>query len=275
MAINRIYTSVNRNLFFDFCHNSREEAKLPGAVAKAFNVLRLLRRSPTPLSVSEVARSVHIAVSTAYAILSELQAQGAVIQEADKRYRLGPAIYYLGAAFARSAPISRGIWSELTELAQEFSVTAAIAVPWENHHLILNVHQHGDGELEVAFGGRVPIDAGSWGKAYYAWSLTEPKSLTRFTAHSITDLAAYRAQVERTRERGYATDNEEFALGVGAVAAGVTSERGFEGVASLMAPISQMNELGFETVGRRLAGIASRASFALGDLRRMKVVGIE
>ena len=248
---------------------------MPSAVTKAFNVLRLLRRSPSAVSVSEVARSVHIAASTAHAILSELQAQGAVTQDADKRYRLGPATYYLGAAFARSAPISRGIWNELTEVARELSVTAAIAVPWENHHLILNVHQHGDGEIEVAFGGRVPIDAGSWGKAYYAWSQTEPGKPTKFTSHSIVDAQEYRGHVERTRERGYATDSEEFTLGVGAVAAGVTSERGFEGVASLMAPITQMTELGFDAVGRRLAGVASRASFALGDLRRMKVVGIE
>jgi DNA-binding IclR family transcriptional regulator len=248
---------------------------LPSAVTKAFSVLRLLRRSPTAVSVSEVARSVRIAPSTAHAILSELQAQGAVTQDGDKRYRLGPATYYLGAAFARSAPISRGIWNELTEVARELSVTAAIAVPWENHHLILNVHQHGDGELEVAFGGRVPIDAGSWGKAYYAWSQVEPGGPTGFTPNSVTDPAEYRSQVDRTRERGYATDNEEFTMGVGAVAAGVTSERGFEGVASLMSPISHINELGFDAVGRRLAGVASRASFALGDLRRMKVVGIE
>jgi DNA-binding IclR family transcriptional regulator len=248
---------------------------LPSAVTKAFNVLRLLRRSQNAVSVSEVARSVRIAASTAHAILTELQAQGAVTQDADKRYRLGPATFYLGAAFARSAPISRGIWNELTEVARELAVTAAIAVPWENHHLILNVHQHSDGELEVAFGGRVPIDAGSWGKAYFAWSRTDPGPATRFTPKSITDPAEYRAQVERARERGYATDNEEFTIGVGAVAAGVTSERGFEGIASLMAPISQMDELRFDVVGRRLAGVASRASFALGDLRRMKVVGVE
>jgi DNA-binding IclR family transcriptional regulator len=254
-------------------HVRREE--LPSAVTKAFNVLRLLRRSQNAVSVSEVARSVRIAASTAHAILTELHAQGAVTQDADKRYRLGPATFYLGAAFARSAPISRGIWNELTEVARELSVTAAIAVPWENHHLILNVHQHSDGELEVAFGGRVPIDAGSWGKAFFAWSQTDPGPATRFTSKSVTDPAEYRAQVERARERGYATDNEEFTIGVGAVAAGVTSERGFEGIASLMAPISHMDELGFDVVGRRLAGVASRASFALGDLRRMKVVGVE
>lgn len=245
------------------------------AVTKAFSVLRLIRKSQTSVSVSEVARSLHTAASTAHAILADLQAQGAVTQDTDKRYRLGPTTFYLGAAFARSAPISRGIWNELTELSRDLSLTAAVAVPWENHHLILNVHQHGDGEVDVAFGGRVPMDAGSWGKAYYAWSRIEPGVPTAFTPNSITDMAEYRAQVDKVRERGYATDNEEFTLGIGAVAAGVTSERGFEGVASLVGPISQVTEIGLDVVGRRLAGVASRASFALGDVRRMKVLGVE
>jgi DNA-binding IclR family transcriptional regulator len=249
---------------------------LPSAVTKAFGVLRLLRRRQTAVSVSEVARTVRIAPSTAHAILSELQAQGAVVQDPDRRYRLGPATFYLGAAYARSAPITRGIWTELTELARELRLTAVIALPWENHHLMLNVHQHGGGEIDVAFGGRVPIEAGSFGKAYYAWSgVTPPAAIARFTPGSTTDPDRYREEIERTRDRGYATDHEEFTVGVGALAAGVTSERGFEGVASLIGPISQMNELGFDAVGRRLAGLASRASFALGDLHRMRVVGVE
>ena len=245
------------------------------AVTKAFSVLRLIRKSQSSVSVSEVARSLHTAASTAHAILADLQAQGAVTQDSDKRYRLGPTTFYLGAAFARAAPISRGIWNELTELSRDLALTATIAIPWEHHHLILNVHQLGDGEIEVAFGGRVPLDAGSWGKAYYAWSRLEPDQPHAFTPNSVTDLAEYRSQVERARERGYATDNEEFTTGIGAVAVGVTSERGFEGVASLIGPISLMNEIGFDAVGRRLAGVASRASFALGDMRRMKVLGVE
>src|SRR5207248_9254616 len=136
-----------------------------------------------------------------------------LIQDADRRYRLGPATFYLGAAFARSAPITRGIWTELTELARELGLTAVIALPWENHHLMVNVHQHGGGEIDVAFGGRVPIEAGSFGKAYYAWSGAEPPgTIAGFTAVSVTDASRYREEVARTRERGYATDNEEFTI---------------------------------------------------------------
>jgi len=250
-------------------------AALASALAKAFGVIRHLRRSEAPLALGEIARSVKIAPSTAHSILAELVAQGAVIQTRDKRYRLGPSTFYLGASYVRSLAIYRAIWSDLVEIARELSLTAVIAVPWENHHLMVSVHPNGGRDLDVALGGRVPIEAGSFGKAYFSWSGAEiPANLRSFTPNSITDPQQYRSEVDRTLDRGYATDHEEFTVGVGAVCAGVTSEAGFEGVASLIGPITYVSDLGFDTAGRHLSGLASRSSSALGDSKRMKVVGL-
>jgi IclR family transcriptional regulator, acetate operon repressor len=249
---------------------------MAGAVSKAFSVIRLLRRTPTSLSLTDIARSVKIAPSTAHSILNELMAQGAVLQDGGRRYRLGPATFYLGAAYVRNVPIYRGVWSELVELSREIGLTAVIAVPWEHHHLILNVHSNGAPGVEVAFGGRVPIDAGAWGKAYFAWSGEEiPKELIRHTPKSITDPARYRAEVEQARERGYSFDEEEFVLGGSAVASAVTSENGFEGIAALIGPVRSMAEIGSAEAGRRIAGVAARGSYALGDHSRVQIVGVE
>jgi|HubBroStandDraft_4_1064222.scaffolds.fasta_scaffold181061_2 DNA-binding IclR family transcriptional regulator len=246
------------------------------AVMKAFRVLRLLRRTPGPLSLTEVSRSLKIAPSSAHSILNELLDQGAVTQDPDKRYRLGPSTFYLGAAFARGVPIYRGIWNDLVAIARELSLTAVIAVPWEGHHLILSVHQSGGSDVDVAFGGRVPLDAGSWGQAYHVWADATPLGeLHSYTAKSITDAGEYNLALGRARLRGYATDNEEFTTGVGAVTSGVTSERGYEGIASLVGPIAHMSEIGFDVAGRRLASLVSRGSFALGDPGRIRVVGSE
>jgi DNA-binding IclR family transcriptional regulator len=228
------------------------------------------------MTVNELARASHIAPSTAHTILAELQSQGAVIQDRDRRYRLGPASFYVGATFARNLPIYRCIWNDLTALARELSLTAVIALPWEEHHLMVSVHQHGDGALEVAFGGRVPLDAGSFGKAFYAWSGSPiPTKFAAFTSDSITNPTEYKKAVVRAREDGYSTDKEEFTVGVGAVATAVTSETGYEGLASLIGGISQMNEIGFDIAGRRLGGLAARTSFGLGDMRRLKTLGAE
>lgn len=249
---------------------------MPGAVHKAFNVIRLLRRTPNALTLTEIARGVKIAPSTAHSILSELSDQGVVLQDGERRYRLGPALFYYGAAYARGAPIYRSSWRDLVNLSRELSLTAVVAVPWDNHHLILNVHGTGTSGIEVAFGGRVPIDAGAWGKAYFAWSGEKlPSRLTAYTPNAITDVKKYGAEIDRSRQMGYALDVEEFVLGAGAVAAPVTGESGFEGIAALVGLVSEIEHVGQHELGRRLAAVVSRASYTLGDHSRMRVVGEE
>ena len=246
---------------------------MASALNKAFRVIRLLRRNG-PTSLTEVARSLKLAPSSAHSILGELLNEGIIVQDVDRRYRLGPSMFYLGAAYARSVPIYRAGWSQLVEAAREFTLTAVIAVPWEKHHLMLAVHHNGGPDLDVAFGGRVPLDAGSFGKAYFAWSgVKVEKQLTAYTPDSITDMRQYSIDLAQARERGYATDGQEFTVGVGAVTSGVTSDRGFEGIVSMIGSIAQFNASGFDNAGRRLAALAARASFALGDPGRVKVVG--
>jgi IclR family acetate operon transcriptional repressor len=228
------------------------------------------------MSLTDIARSVKIAPSTAHSILNELLAQSAVVQDNGRRYRLGPASLYLGASYVRNVPIYRGAWSELVELSGDVGLTAVIAVPWEKHHLILSVHHDGGPGIEVAFGGRVPIDAGAWGKAYFAWSGDDvPATLASHTPKAIVDRKQYVNEVKRARELGYAIDDEEFVLGASAVASAVTSENGFEGVAALTSSSRRMAEVGADEAGRRLAHVASRASYALGDHTRVRVVGAE
>jgi DNA-binding IclR family transcriptional regulator len=247
------------------------------AINKAFSVITLLRRSGTPMTLTEIARTLRIAPSTTHSILNELAAQGVVTQDGDRRYRLGPATFYLGASYARGAPIYRSVWRDLIEVGREMSLTAVVAVPWQDHHLILNVQNGGTSDIEVAFGGRVPIDAGAWGKAYYAWSDNQPPTgkPASYTSETTTRLEDYEMELRRSRDQGYAVDLEEFIIGAGAVASAVTSEAGFEGVSALIGAIGDLKSVGIDEAGRRVAAVASRASYALGDHSRVRVVGVE
>jgi IclR family transcriptional regulator, acetate operon repressor len=256
--------------------SATDQENRASAVGKAFAVLRVLRRSPNPMTLTAVAESVHIAPSSAHSVLTQLLKEGAVVQDADKRYELGPALFYLGSSFARGSRIYRAVWMELVQAANELAVTAALAVEWDGHHLVLNSHRAGDSDVRVPFGGRVPIDGGSWGKVHFAWSDAElPDKLPGYTDASITDLDRFRNEIAIARRLGYATDLEEFAAGVGGVAAPVTSRLGYEGVASFLAPRSRVEEIGIGQLGGRIAGLAARASLALGDKERVRLYGFE
>jgi IclR family acetate operon transcriptional repressor len=254
-----------------------QAGKSSSAIGKAFAVLEALRSASGPMTLSAVAAEAGIAASSAHSIMSQLLDYDAVVQDEEKRYRLGPTLLYLGAAFARGTRVYRSVWIELVTAANELSVTAALAVPWDDYHLILNSHRAPNSDVAVPYGGRIPLDAASWGKVYYAYSGAEiPKTLTRYTGASIVDRARFAEEVQATRTAGYAIDDEEFHEGVAGVCAAVTGQGSdYEGLVSFVAPKSRIGDLGFEALGRRLATLASRASLTLGDRNRLRFFGTE
>lgn len=246
------------------------------AIAKAFAVLSVLRKAVEPLALTAIAEQVGLPPSSLHSILTQLLEQDAVHQHEDKRYDLGPSLFYIGAVYARDSRVTRSIWSDLVTAANDLGVTAVLAVTWAGHHFILNTHRAGEFNIAVPQGGRVPLDAGSWGKAYYVWSGAEPPSeLHRYTEASIVDPAQFAEELDSVRQCGYGTDRAEFADGVGGVCAAITSSSGYEGLASFVAPLSRIEEVTFGEVGRRISALAARASLTLGDRSRVPLFGVE
>ena len=240
---------------------------------KLFAVLALLRRSSNPLTLTEIARAVNIAPSSAHAILRVLVDHSALTIDAEKRYRLGPAIFYLGASFARNSPLYRSTWNELVRLSHDLGLACAIAIPWDQHFLVLAVQQTGEPGVGVPLGSRIPLFAGAYGKIYAAYTRAEPTELAPFTEHSLTDIVEFRRACEEARRVGYGVDRNEFVDGVGTITGGVTSEYGFVGLAVVMGPVERVDSIGYAAVGERLSSLASSASVILGDASREKVWG--
>ena len=74
-------------------------------------------------------------------------------------------------------------------------------------------------------GSTIPLFAGAVGKVFMATMSTEQaakiinsKGLPRFTKNSIVDPELYFQELKRVRQKGYAIDDEEYIMGVRAVA---------------------------------------------------------
>ncbi len=93
--------------------------------------------------------------------------------------------------------------------------------------------------VSATIGARLPAFAGAAAKMLLAFTSVEKLDallasypLPAYTVRSITDPARYKAEIEATRQRGWALDEEEFLPGVKAIATPIRGPNG-EGLAAL------------------------------------------
>jgi DNA-binding IclR family transcriptional regulator len=236
---------------------------------RTLDVLSALQAAEKPLSLTELSKNAGIAASTAHSIMSALVDRRVATIDRDKRYALGPELFHLGASYVRKSPLYRAAWRDLISLAHTAGVSAALATPGADHHLVIAVHDEPDAAVRLSLGSRVPLDAGSYGKVYFAQTgAAVPETLTHFTDATLGDRDGYLAEVAEVRRRGYGSDLGEYVPEVFAVAAPVTSADGYEGLAALMARGPVMEGYGVERAGSALASLCARASALLGDASR-------
>jgi len=198
------------------------------SVKKAFEILGVLSSSKEGLGVSEIARGLNMAKSTVHGMTSALEELGAVMRDPQtKRYRLGLTLFELGRlAYSQIdlKTLARPIMEELMEKTQA-SVFLGIS-SWDHHVTVLDiVESRQDLKITAPIGTTIPLFAGAVGKVFLASmeeeqteKIIRSKELTRFTENTIVDPELYYQELRRVRKMGYAVDDEEYILGVRAVA---------------------------------------------------------
>jgi DNA-binding IclR family transcriptional regulator len=97
---------------------------------------------------------------------------------------------------------------------------------WGHVTILDIVEARQDLSITAPVGSTIPLFAGAVGKVFLASMADEEaakiiksKGLPRYTENSIVDMKLYYKELEQVREKGYAVDDEEYILGVRAVAA--------------------------------------------------------
>lgn len=188
-------------------------------IGKALNLLAILRVAPQPLSLNEVTLRIGVAKSSVFRILYTLEVSGYVERDAAGRYALAHDLQTWG----------RGQWLStllktadplLRELNREFRETVSLAARFQNRiEVIALIESPQLIRMGNTVGRILPPHASSLGKAITAWQSEEVRErllrsygVHRFTSHTITDEVELKKEYERTRERGYSTDQEESVL---------------------------------------------------------------
>lgn len=180
----------------------------------------------TPLGIAEISKMVGVGRSKVHRLLDTLRFLGFVEQDqVSRKYRLGLRTFEIAAAAASRFDLGPAARQALQELVWATGETVNVGVLQGSEVLYVDsVRGFGPLRLEVELGTRAPATGTAMGKAILAFEAPERVErvlagpIPAVTRNSITDPHRLREELNRTRELGYALDDEESFSGIRCVA---------------------------------------------------------
>ena len=183
--------------------------------------------------VTDVARELGVAKSTAHAHLQTLHSEEYVVRR-NGEYFLGLQFLGLGQGAKRRFDDHEAIEQKVEDLAEETQLRAQflVAEHGEAVYVYRSTGRHSV-PTDSRVGVRIPLHSVAAGKAILASMAEETveavldrHGLEASTDNTIDTVDELRAELDRIRERGYAVNDEESWEGVQAVGAPITTPDG-------------------------------------------------
>ena len=177
--------------------------------------------------MSDLAKKLKMAKSTVHGMTSALEELGAVMREPlTKKYKLGFTLLEIGRSTYSQIDLKTSARPVTEELMAKTQTSVFLGIRnWGQVTIIDIVESRQELNITAPVGSTIPLFAGAVGKVFMATmskdqaaKIVHEKGLPRFTENSIVDPELYYRELKRVREKGYAIDDEEYIMGVRAVA---------------------------------------------------------
>jgi IclR family acetate operon transcriptional repressor len=212
----------------------RSSARAAGGVQsldRAFTILETIADAGGVISLSQLASDTRLPLPTIHRLVRTLVDLGYVRQEPSRQYSLGPRLIRLGELTSRRL----ATWARphLAEVVAQVGESVNLAMLDGDQIVYVGQVMASQNSMRMftEVGRRVDPHTTAVGKAILAHdddaqvrALLSRTGMRTRTEHTITTPDAFVAELERTRARGYALDNEEQELGVRCVAVAVPGE---------------------------------------------------
>jgi DNA-binding IclR family transcriptional regulator len=207
-------------------------AHRPSVTARVLGILGAFDESHPRLTLTEIAHSAGLPVSTAHRLIAELEAWDAVERDEQGRYCVGRRLWRLGTL----APVQR----ELREVALP-AMQDLYEVTHENVHLAVRdgitalyverIYGTSSVSLVSRAGVPLPLHATGVGKVLFAYAdrdvidraLAQLRPITRYT---IVERGRMMRELAAVRRNGYGRTAEEMTLGTCSIAVPVFGAAG-------------------------------------------------
>jgi len=235
-------------------------------VGRALDVLEVfLDESAPQLSLKDIAGHLNQSMNTAFRLLYTLSEHGYIVKT-NKMYRLGPKLLDLSNAELRNTDLIATASPHMDALRERFGETVNLGIMIDAQIRYIDVRQSLERfRLAEVVGDSDPLHCTALGKAILAFlppstahQLLCARERRRVTEHTITSLSLMKAELQRTRERGYALDLQESTLGGFCIAVPIRDESGHPVAAiSVAGPYIRFNEAHVRTVVAALREVAA------------------
>jgi IclR family transcriptional regulator, acetate operon repressor len=249
---------------------------------KAVAILEAMASARRPLSITELSVLLGIPKPTVHRIVRMLEDECLLQREpGERRFVPGARLVSLGLDIVASSMQFGPRHAILAALSAEIGETCNFGVMASNHVVYLDrVESAWPFGLRFEPGSRVPLHCTSMGKLFLSLLPNQKRAmllraapLYRYTASTVTDLDALDAELDRIRETGISTDNQEFLAGVVCVAVSVASGSGRPVAAlAISAPIARMSLPQALEYVPSLRAAAARLSETIGETERPPAV---
>jgi IclR family pca regulon transcriptional regulator len=258
--------------------NSIEQRYFINSLARGFKLLEKLAEAGVPLTLSQIAESMQMALPTAYRFLYTLQAIELIEKEPERKaYRITPKVLKLGYGVFRSSELWNTAHPYLEKASRKYGETFNLAILEADQILYIDrIKTQSILTINLEIGSKLPAYCTSMGRVLLARLpgqearrrlMLNPRK--KHTDHTITDVDEILSILAQVRKDGYSTNQGELAPELTSAAAPVLNRQG-ETVAALnMAVNAARHDPGYldDVMVPAVREWADRISAALGYFR--------
>ncbi len=247
------------------------------ALDKGIQLLQALGRESF-VTLTDLSMQIGMSTSTAHRLLTTLEKHGfADFDDCSKEWSIGIEAFRVGSAYLNRTSLVETSYNSLRKLMEDTGETANLAIAEGNDIVFISqVETHHPIRAFFPPGSRGHMHASGIGKSLLAnmprrqvESIIKIKGCPQFTEKTLTLPAKLFENLELTKTRGWALDDEERYSGMRCIAASIFNSHG-EAIAgiSVSGPAVRFPDQSLSMIGRQVRQAAQKISSLIGGKAR-------
>lgn len=254
-----------------------------GVLMRALTILETLMRFARPLSLGEIATATALDQSSVLRLLRVLESARYVLRTPTKMYLPSPKALRPMPLLHPLEQLRRNALPTINNLAQALNKTVSLVIFWGGERMVLEVAQTGNSLTPYYdYWLQGPLHGTGGGKAYLLSLPPEQRRLIlgsepypSFTANTATTWAALNAQLELAQSRGFVVAQEDYHMGITALAANIKTWDGTVlGCLTVTGWVADFSDEQIVQIGEETKRAADLLLFRLTSIREVQQFGV-